>query len=213
MKEDFPRLSELPKLNKSQRRIGITGGIASGKTTIGNYLKDKKHLPIIDADLYAKEALQPQEVATEAIISRYGIKILKGISGKKEIDRSKLRKIIFSDQNERIWLENLIHPPIKRKLITNINIYNQEPIIILIIPLLFEANLDYLCTEIWCIYCSQDQQLQRLQKRDNLSKEDANKMINSQWCIEKKTKLSHAIIDNSNHKSIWKKQIDELIAN
>ena len=101
----------------SQRRIGITGGIASGKSSVEKFLKEIKVLPIIDADVYAKEALAPGQKAANKVLKHYGNSINNEAPNRPiSINRKALSQIIFQDRKERLWLENLIHPIIKRRI-------------------------------------------------------------------------------------------------
>jgi len=161
--------SKSPKRwNGVQRRIGITGGIASGKSTIGKYVTSVKKIPILDADIYSHEALRTGTKATNAVIKRFGPIVSKETDSGLSINRLVLGDIIFSNANEKIWLENLLHPIIKKRFIDDLNKEKDLPIIGLMIPLLFEANLTYLCSEVWLVCCTINQQFDRLMYRDNL---------------------------------------------
>ncbi len=196
----------------SQRRIGITGGIASGKTSIGNFLQQEKGLPTIDADLYSHEALAPGESTTITVINRYGPQIIsKSVDDKKHVDRQALSEIIFNNPTERLWLENLIHPIIINKLKNAILANHDAPVIAIIIPLLFEAGLTALCSEIWVVSCTREQQLERLIQRDNLSTFEAQQRIHAQWSLEKKVTLADVVINNYQGSEVWQNQINTLI--
>ncbi len=202
----------MPKWNGSQRRIGITGGIASGKSTIGNFLKDLKQIPILDADEYSHEELRPETENSNKIIKRYGNNIWKlNENNQREIDRKKLGNIIFSDKKERAWLESITHPVIHQRLLKELENNQNSSAIILIIPLLFETNLTDLCSEIWVVNCSFKQQLKRLMKRDELSKEESIKRIKTQLELGKKIKLADIVIDNSGQEETWINQVNNLV--
>ncbi len=212
MMAKFQERIAIPKWNDNQRRIGLTGGIASGKSTIGNFLKTIKSHPILDADVYSHEALQYQTNSAEQIIKRYGNKITcLNKNNDLIIDRKALGKIIFQDKKEREWIESLLHPIILKKFIKEIEENKHAPILILIIPLLFEANLTSLCNEIWVINCSRKEQLKRLIKRDKISEAEASLRINCQWSLEKKLKLADVVIENSYEVNVWKNQINTLL--
>ncbi len=202
----------LPRWNGSQRRIGITGGIASGKSSVGNFLKKTKNWPILDADVYSHEALAPGGITSEAVLKRYGERVIdKQKRNVNSIDRSKLGHIIFANKDERQWLESLLHPIIKTRLLEALETHKNDPTIVLIIPLLFEKQLTGICSEIWLINCTINQQYQRLMERDCISKEEAKRKINSQWSLKQKTQLADIIINNSNGLESWVKDIEELI--
>ena len=198
----------------SQRRIGITGGIASGKSSIGEFLKNTKGLAIIDADIFARETLLPGGKITKIVIERYGDKVTNDrVSNMQSINRSALAQIIFSDTNEKLWLEQTIHPVVKEKIEEELKKFKELSTIILIIPLLYEAKLTHLCSEIWFVNCTKKQQLKRLVERDKCSIKEAMAKINSQWSMQIKRKLSDVIIDNSGEQRSWENQIINLLNN
>ena len=195
----------------NQRRIGITGGIASGKTLIGNFLFQAKRWPILDADLFAHEALKPKSEISKKVLLRYGDKIIKESTKNYQIiNRKKLAQIIFQSKAEKKWLEELIHPFVNKRIEENLEKFKSNPVIILIIPLLFEQNYTKICSEILYIDCSKIKQIERLQARDKLSFELANQRINAQWDNSFKKQFADFIINNSNDDESWKEQFNEL---
>jgi dephospho-CoA kinase len=180
----------------SQRRIGLTGGIATGKTTVSNYLAQHHHLPILDADRYAREAVLPGSEILAAIHQRYGDDILRNDGS---LDRAKLGQIIFTHSDERLWLESHIHPFVRSKFQEELATPELQrlPIVILDIPLLFEAQSTTFVTEIWVVTCSESQQLQRLIQRNGLSPAAAQARINSQWPLAQKAAAADVVLDNS----------------
>ena len=207
--DKFQEQIEIPKWKGQQRRIAITGGIASGKSSIGTFLKKIKSLPVIDADVISREAIAPKTSANQEIIKRYTNIILHKNSD--VINRTLLAKIIFSDDKERKWLENLLHPVIKNSLLIEIDKKKNLNTIILVIPLLFEANLTKICNEIWVVNCTHKQQLERLMARDNLTQKEAYQRIKAQWPLDRKIKFADAIIDNSGQSAAWINQIEYLL--
>ena len=142
-----------------QRRIGITGGIASGKSSVGKFLKEVKGFPVLDADIYAHEALAPGTKSTMTVLKRYGNIVRENLNHEKPtINRSALSKIIFTNSTERIWIEKLIHPIVRERLANELEKQKNEPTIVLIIPLLFETKLNALCSEIWVVNCEEAKQ-------------------------------------------------------
>ena len=191
-----------------QKRIGITGGIASGKTLVGDFLYQTKKWPTLDADLYAHEALKPECQISKEVLSRYGDKIIqKHTKNPQIINRKKLAKIIFQNDIEKNWLEEIIHPFVNKRINEDLDKYKSYPVVMLIIPLLFEKNYTYLCSDIIYIDCPQKKQLSRIQARDNLSIEEAQKRIDSQWENSFKKKFADFIITNSSDDESWKKQL------
>ena len=200
-----------------QRHIGITGGIASGNSSVGRYLQ-LQGLTVLDADLYAHEALTPASQATEAVLKRYGTRVEALENNKtndgralRQIDRRALGKIVFNNADERLWLEQLIHPIVRERFETEINQHTKTSALVLMIPLLFEAGLQDLCTEIWVIYCSEKQQQDRLMARNNLSTNEAKNRIQAQWPLEHKTLLADHIIDNCGAPDSWQHQVSKLL--
>ncbi len=187
--------------------IGLTGGIATGKTTVTNYLENKYQIPVIDADILAKEAVNKNTPIYNQVIERYGENILRD---NLELNRQKLGDIIFNNDEEKAWLEKQIHPYVIKRIKTEVNRLN-NPIIVLSIPLLFEANMTDLATTIWLVYCDFETQLYRLQHRNNLSKKSAIARIKSQMPLEEKIKKADLIIDNNKGKENLYNQLDNWI--
>ena len=196
-----------------QRRIGLTGGIASGKSSVGQWLKGQG-IPVLDADLYALHALAPGQAASHAVMARYGNEVISAGSDPEaaELDREALGAIVFSDPTQRQWLEELVHPLVRQEFESNLNRLVSEPIVVLMIPLLFEAGLDNLCTEVWVVDCLPEQQRQRLIDRNGLTIEDADRRIQSQWPLAKKVGLADQVIDNSGEPEGWLSQAFQLLA-
>jgi dephospho-CoA kinase len=192
--------------NKTQI-IGLTGGIATGKTTVTNYIQNKYNLPIIDADLLAREAVQQNSPILEQIFQRYGNKI-KLPNG--ELDRKALGNIIFNNPQEKAWLEAQIHPYVRAEILKAIA---QSPLlrIILDIPLLFEANMTDLVTEIWLVTCTEQQQKQRLMHRNNLTRMEAEVRVKNQLSLDIKAKYANIILDNSHTLDHLYQQIDNAL--
>ncbi|MEH2076764.1 MAG: dephospho-CoA kinase [Nostoc sp.] len=188
----------------TKRIIGLTGGIATGKTTVTNYLASAHNLPILDADIYAREAVSLGSPILGAIAGRYGEKILLPDGS---LNRQKLGEIIFNRQDERNWIDNLIHPDVRDRFLTAISLSSSETLM-LVVPLLFEAGMTDLVTEIWVVRCSHEQQLQRLIQRNHLNREQAQARINSQLSIEEKVTYADIVLDNSSTLEVLLKQID-----
>ena len=138
-----------PKLNNKQRRIGLTGGIASGKSTIAKYIKEYRDIPILDADQYSKDLIKPKSNCYKKVVGYFGPQIVDQHSSGNEIKRALLKKIIFENSIHRSWIQNLLHPLIKEEMIKECNQFDKNKILLLVIPLLFEAKFTDICTEIW----------------------------------------------------------------
>ncbi len=197
-----------PKLH-SVRIIGLTGGISTGKTTVSHYLASAYELPVLDADIYAREAVQPGSPVLKAISERYGSDILLPDG---TLNRRQLGQIIFSNPDERRWLEQQIHPYVRDHLLEAIHELLSQTVV-LVVPLLFEAGMTDLVTEIWVVRCSQQQQLERLMQRDHLTLEQAQPRINSQLPIEEKAARADVVLDNSSTLEALLKQVDTALTN
>ena len=174
---------------KPQRRIGLTGGIASGKSSAGKLLQEKHGLAVLDADRYARQALAPGTTASKAVLNRYGL---------KELDRKALGEIVFNNPIERLWLEQLVHPIVQHMMDQEVIRLAEAKTIVLMIPLLYEAGLESRCTEIWLVDCDEKQQLERLIARDNCTNQQALARINAQWPLARKRLLADRVINNRN---------------
>lgn len=191
-----PLLEQLnsPRWSGPQRRIGLTGGIASGKSSVGRLLA-ARGLPVLDADLFAREALAPGSAGARTVLERYGDAV-RGDASATAVDRAALGQIVFKDAAERQWLEQLVHPLVRARFAAELERLAAEPTVVLMIPLLFEAGLEALCSEVWLVDCDEQQQLQRLMARDGLSEADARARIAAQWPLARKRELADRLIDN-----------------
>ena len=187
----------------SQRRIGLTGGIASGKSSVGRWLA-QQGLTVLDADQFAREALTPGRPATNSVLQRYGSTVRA--VGTEAIDRAALGRIVFHDAAERRWLEQLIHPIVRERFDQALRLHAKAPAVVLMIPLLFEAGLESLCSEIWLVDCDESQQLERLITRDGLSPEAAQARIAAQWPLSRKRGLADHVLANRDQPGAWKAQ-------
>jgi len=201
----------LQKSNR-QRRIGLTGGIASGKTTITNYIRKHKNIPILDADNLSRELIKPNTYGYKKILDYFGNTIIDNKNNsERAINRKLLRKIIFKNSESKEWIEKLLHPLIKEKMIVESNQYKNNQTIVIVIPLLFEAKFEDICTEIWLVKCPRELQQKRLITRDKISEKEAYETINLQLSFEEKSKLSDIILDNSDDQNKWIDTIKELL--
>jgi len=199
------------ELNNNQRRIGLTGGIASGKTTIANHIRFTKNIDILDADHFSRKLILPETASYKKIISQFGNSIIDLTSPSKEINRKKLKKIIFESPDKRIWIENLLHPLIKNQMIKGCKDMQNKEVLLLVIPLLFEAKFNDLCTEIWIVKCSKEKQIKRIIERDQISRQEAERIIHIQMDLTKKETKDIIFLDNDSEERIWQRQINKLI--
>ena len=168
--------------------IGLTGGIASGKTAASEILKEIGAV-IVDADVIAHKITEPGEEGYKKIVEEFGEEILKQGGG---IDRKHLAKLIFNNSREKSRLEDITHPIIINRIKSIIERYQnkenfQRPLII-VAPLLYETGMDDLVEEVWLIYVDRETQIERLKNRDGISKKQALNRIESQMPLSVKKK-------------------------
>ncbi|MEW9670732.1 dephospho-CoA kinase [Ammoniphilus sp. 3BR4] len=188
--------------------VGLTGGIACGKSTVAKMFAQLGCV-IIDADQVAREVVEPGEKGHEAIIHRFGPQILHENG---ELNRKALGDIVFKDKNALADLNAILHPLIR----TRMNEKKEEakqihpPLIIMDIPLLFESEQKHTVEAVIVVYVPPAEQLKRLMERDQLTAEDAQRRIDSQLPIEDKKKWADFIIDNSGSLEKTREQVESL---
>ncbi len=186
------------ELGENDRRIllGVTGGVASGKTTVARMI-EKLGAPTIDFDLLSRIVVAPNKPAWEEILTCFGKQVLLA---DKSLDREKLSRIVFSNPAQRRKLEDIIHPRIFEEFARRVRHYTaREPhaIIQAVVPLLFEAHMQHLFDKILLVYIPPAMQAERLMRRDGISRELAANIINAQLPIESKKGDADFVIDNS----------------
>lgn len=190
-----------------QRIIGLTGGIATGKSTVSDYLQRQYQIPVLDADQYAREAVEPGSAIWTAIATRYGPDLLLP---DRTLNRARLGEIIFQDEAEKRWLEQQIHPFVRQRFAQAMATL-AVPTVVHAIPLLFEANLTDQVTEIWVVACPVAQQRQRLMARNRLTVEQANARIQSQLPLAEKMARADVVLDNSASLEALFRQVDQAL--
>ena len=178
-------------------KIGLTGGIASGKTTVCDLFKELS-VEIIDADVISHELSKKGGAAFEEIIEAFEDEII-GDDG--ELDRKKLRSIVFNDNTKKKILERIIHPKVLLSINEKIKA-SQSDYLIISVPLMIETGMNAMMDRVLLIDCNVETQIQRLIQRDQTSREEAIKIIESQASIESKRELSDDRIINNNETSI-----------
>ncbi|MCX8650091.1 dephospho-CoA kinase [Gilliamella sp. B2776] len=185
--------------------VALSGGIASGKSTIAN-LFAQLGVPIIDADVIAKQVVQIGTDAYKQIVKHFSQEILLP---NNELDRSQLREIIFNNDHERLWLNNLLHPIIQEQ--TQIQIAQQTTAyVIWVVPLLVENNLHHYADKVLMVDTPEQLQLERLIQRDNIDKLLAQKMISSQISSQKRLTYADDIIVNNGDLTLLTAQVNKL---
>ena len=189
--------------------IGLTGGIASGKSTVSNMLKEMA-ISVIDADVEARLAVEKGEPAYQQILSEFGDEIVLP-SG--DIDRQKLGSIIFHNAEKRQLLNGIVHPEVRNRMNNQVEAARarREQVIVLDIPLLFESKLTHMVEKTILVYVDRYIQLKRLMERNNLSLEEAEARIKSQMPLSDKVPLADAVINNNGTITESKKQLIEIL--
>lgn len=185
--------------------IGLTGGIASGKSTVSNILKSFG-IKIADADVTAKEISEREDVIRE-MTEIFGKEIL-GEDGKQ--DRAKLKEMVFSDKNKLSALNKLIHPKVKEEFKKIKENAAKNDIIIFDIPLLFESGMDKMCDKIILVFVDRETQIKRMFERDGISEELAVKIIDAQMSLEEKMKKSDIHINNNGTLEELEKKVKDI---
>lgn len=191
-----------------QRIIGLTGGIATGKSTVSDYLATTYQLPILDADIYAREAVAAGSPILTALAQRYGSDVLLTDGS---LDRPRLGEIIFNQSDEKQWVEQQIHPFVRERFKQVRRTHPPYQTLVYAIPLLFEANLTHLVSEIWVVTCNPEQQRQRLMNRNGFSEAEAAARINSQLPLSEKVAQADQVLDNSGDLDSLYQQIDRVM--
>ncbi|AXJ12580.1 dephospho-CoA kinase [Streptococcus pluranimalium] len=188
--------------------IGITGGIASGKSTVTNYLR-QKGFQVIDADAVVHELQAKGGKLYDILVDFYGNKIL---APDGDIDRQALSEQFFSDDTVRAQVSALQNTIIRQELLARRDDLLQEHAVVFMdIPLLFELDYQSQLDQVWLVYLDPAQQLNRLMKRNNYSEEQARKRIAAQLSLDEKRQLTDRIIDNSGDLSMTYEQVDDLL--
>ena len=189
-------------------RIGLTGGIASGKSTVSDMLRELGAI-IIDTDRIAREVTTPGSPALLELNRRYGPEILNEDGS---LRRDAVGRIVFNDPVERKWLERLLHPLIRvraEKLATEAAAAGHR-IVVFDVPLLFETGWNAWVDEVWTVYVPVDLQRRRLQRRDGYTESEIDSRLASQWPIDHKAERSDRVIDNSATLADTRRQVESF---
>lgn len=191
---------------KHKKVIGITGSIATGKSTVTHYLQELG-FKVIDADEIVKEGKKKNQSIYNALVNRFDRKIL---TSNYEVDDQKLAQYIYENDENRQEINNIIHPIVKESFHKQI-FEIQESLIFISVPLLFEAHFEDLCDEIICVYADEEIEIDRLMKRNNISYEEAILKISKQASQKEKCEKANYIIDNSSELCYTIEQVDKIL--
>ena len=172
--------------------LGITGGIATGKTAVSDILKNLD-IKVIDMDIISREVIKLPKII-QSIKNEFGSNVIKNGT----VDRKLLREFIFDDKAKVQKLNNIMHPAIIEKAKNEIDrLKANTPLIVVVIPLLFETNLEYLTDSILLVTADYDKQVERIMTRDNSTKTNAENIIAAQMPLSEKVKKSNYVIENN----------------
>ena len=189
--------------------VGLTGGIASGKSTVAEILA-RQGAAIINADVLAREVVEPDHQAWTEIVNTFGTAVLQP---DRALDRQKLRAIIFDDPAARKKLESIIHPQVRALAEQRIREHAAAgyAVIVYEVPLLFEGNLQEWLRPVILVACDVDTQRKRLQSRDNLGAVQAQKHIEAQMSLEEKRRLADYVIENNGSLEDLERQVQAVL--
>jgi dephospho-CoA kinase len=189
--------------------LGVTGGIASGKTVVAKMLEELG-APLIDFDVLARQVAEPGKPAFTLIVDYFGKEVLQGDG---TLDRKKLSKIVFQDTEKRNELEGFTHPPIYEAFLKRekaIMDKDPEAIIQAVVPLLIEKNLQSIFDKVLVVYVPEQQQIERLVERDGISRKEAAHMLKAQLPINEKLAYADFVVNNGGSMEETKKQVEEV---
>ena len=204
-----PEWKKITRRNDNRLLLGITGGIATGKTTVVDMFA-QLGAAVIDFDILARLVVEPDKPAWKEIVSYFGEQVLME---NRALDRKKLSQIVFQDRQKRKKLESFIHPRTLEEFVNQVNDITQKSpsaIILADVPLLIEVNWQYLFHKIVVVSESPEKQIERLTKRDNISPEEAHNILKAQLPIDKKAGYADFVIDNGDSLQETRAQVEKL---
>ncbi len=204
-------LKQVEELRGKDQRVllGVTGGIASGKSTVARMLEELG-APVIDFDILSRAVVEPGKPAWKDIVAFFGEQAL---NPDKTLDRKNLSEIVFRDLEKRKKLEGFIHPRIYEEFANRVKEIvhrNPQAIIQAVVPLLIEANLQHLFHKLLVVYVPEEVQIQRLMERDHISREMALNILSAQMPIEEKKSYADYLVDNSGDLEETRKQVSRV---
>lgn len=190
-------------------KIGLTGGIASGKSTISSWFR-RHGFPVIDADQIARQVVEPGEEGLKRVSEAFGQEILKSNG---TLDRTRLGSLIFNDPGKRRKLNDLLHPLIRLKMQEELSAFESQgcSAVVLDVPLLFEGPFAGWTDKTVVVYVTRETELSRLMRRDHLSEGEATARIQAQIPLEEKKKRADAVIDNGGSVASAERQLVTLL--
>ena len=189
-------------------RVALTGGIATGKSTVLRLLQ-ARHVPTIDADVLARQAVRPGSQGLQAIVERFGIAVLDPGGA---LDRSALAAVVFSDPQARRDLEQIVHPAVYAAIRDWLEELPQgTPLAVADIPLLYETGHQADFDRVVVVACPPDEQLRRVMARDGVSEAEARTRLDAQWPIADKVVLADDVIWTTGSRAETEREVDKLL--
>ena len=187
-------------------KVGLTGGIGSGKSTVAKGLQSKG-VTVVDADQIAREVVQPGEEALDEIANTFGSEVIQTDGN---LDRAALKQRIFSDPNAKKQLEAILHPRIRQRILDQVNSATGTPYVVADIPLLVESKYPEHFDRVIVVDCTEAQQVERVKARDDMSDEQIQRIMDSQATRQERLKSATDVIDNTGDLKSLKMQIEKL---
>jgi dephospho-CoA kinase len=185
--------------------VGLTGGIASGKTTVANLFAEFG-IELVDADVIAREVVAKGSTGLSAIVDHFGDEILLANG---QLDRATLRNKVFNNETQRLWLNNLLHPMIRQKMLDQVQASTSK-YVIMVVPLLFENQLDSLVSTTLVVDISPELQISRTMQRDGVSQQQVEHILASQMSRQQRIDKANHIIDNQGDIELLRSQVTRL---
>ena len=192
------------------RKVGLTGGIASGKSTVSRMFTDLG-VPVIDADVIAREVVAPGSRALEAIADAFGEEVL---TDEKSLNRARLGEIVFSDPTKKKVLENILHPEIiaeQDRRLRDLEREGRTPVAIVDAAVMIESGSWKRFDSLVVVDCDESQQIGRLRLRNGMNEEEAARRVHAQMPLSEKVKYADHVIDNRGSIDDTRKQVEELM--
>ncbi len=189
--------------------IGITGGIGTGKSTLGKILQGLGY-PVIDADDVVHQALAGNTAVQEALRQHFGEAVFDVKTGKPS--RPALAKRIFQNEADKLFLEELLHPLVREKIKRFFQKHEGQSLAFALVPLLFESGLEVFYNEVWCVATSPDVQVARLKASRGMSDEQIQARLANQWNLDEKIKRSDRVLWNDGSLEDLETQVHEVLS-
>lgn len=186
--------------------VGVTGGIGSGKTTVCNEFSGRHEVPVIDADVVAREIVEPGQPALDEVVKAFGSSVLDEEGG---LNRSYVKRIVFADESKRKLLESLLHPPIRRRIDSQVHAV-RDVYCLLCIPLLARRDDNELIDRILVVDCAENLQIARVIERDNLTEQEVIAIMHTQASRQARLQIADDVIVNEGDAPMLAKRVDEL---